>query len=506
MNYSWVGNDSGSSRRRLLRAMTVGIAGLTAGCTMKIGGFSVSAGEDDDSTPVMDQEKSPTRTPTATLRPTPTQTPLTISTRSSTPHSTSTTSTTPTPTPTPTPVPTPIPRQEFKFVAGDGDEEDYFGESVALDGDTALVGAVQDEHPYGPGGSGSAYVFVRTGTEWVQQAKLVPETGGERVNFGHSVAVNGDTALVSAPRDDDPNGFQSGSVYVFGRDRSRWIQRDKLSASDGDSTDRFGWSVAFDGDTAVIGSTDDDDPNGKNSGSVYVFRRHEREMVRGSLFWWSQEAKLVARDGDDLDYFGYSVAVDGDTVLVGAWGDEHPYGSLGGSAYVFTRSKSGWDQQGWSQQAKLLPRSGGRDLRFGIKVALSGDTALVGAPGGDAAYVFTRSGSEWSQQAKLVPETAGEQGNFGRSGAVYGDTALVGAYSDADPNGPNSGLVYLYIRSQAGWRQATKLTASDGDASDQFGNSIALAADTAIVTAALDEDPNGKAGGSAYVFWPIGSE
>jgi hypothetical protein len=193
---------------------------------------------------------------------------------------------------------------------------------VAVDGDSAVIGAsLDDDQGYA---SGSAYVFVRSGTGWSEQAKLLPSDGAAADQFGTSVAVDGDSAVVGAHWDDD-QGFVSGSAYVFVRSGTGWSEQAKLLPSDGAAGDGFGVGVAVDGDSAVVGAPGDDD-QGSASGSAYVFVR--------SGTTWSEQAKLLPSDGGAADHFGTSVAVDGDTVAVGAPGDDDQ-GSASGSAYVF---------------------------------------------------------------------------------------------------------------------------------------------------------------------------
>ncbi len=266
--------------------------------------------------------------------------------------------------------------QQAKLTAHDGAAAYYFGSSVALSGDTALVGAYYDD------GKGSAYVFTRSGTAWTQQAKLTAADGAATDWFGSAVALSGDIAIIGSERDDD-NGSDSGSAYVYTRSGTAWTQQAKLTAADGATTDYFGTSVALFGDTALVGAYRDDD-KGTDSGSAYVFSR--------SGTAWTQQAKLTAGDGAAYDNFGYSVALSGDTALVGAYGDDG-----NGSAYVFTRFGIAWNQQ-----AKLIAADGAAGDYFGVSVALSGETALVGASGDDgpgtwgvpadgqgSAYVFT---------------------------------------------------------------------------------------------------------------------
>jgi hypothetical protein len=254
------------------------------------------------------------------------------------------------------------PIEVANLVASDGTTSDYFGYWVAVDGDTVVIGAFGDDD--NGVSSGSAYVFSRSGSTWEQQAKLTASDRTTGDYFGYSVAVDGDTAVIGAPYDDD-NGVSSGSAYVFSRSGSTWEQQAKFTASDGDQYDYFGRSVAVDGDTAVIGAFGDDD-NGSSSGSAYVFSR--------STSTWEQQYKLMASDGAPYDYFGRSVAVDGDTAVIGAYGDDDN-GDNSGSVYVFSRNASTWEQQ-----YKLMASDGAPYDYFGKSVAVDGYTAVIGAP------------------------------------------------------------------------------------------------------------------------------
>jgi hypothetical protein len=285
---------------------------------------------------------------------------------------------------------------QFKLLPADGAASDIFGLSVSLSstGETALVGAYQDDD--NGINSGSAYVFTRdtfTGL-WTEQEKLLPADGAANEWFGYSVSLSstGDTALVGARLDDD-NGFGSGSAYVFTRDAvtGLWTEQEKLLPADGAESDLFGYSVSLSstGDTALVGAYLDDD-NGPNSGSAYVFTR---DAVTGL---WTDQGKLLPADGAPSDAFGYSVSLSstGDTALMGAIISDDDNGLASGSAYVFTRDAvTGL----WTEQEKLLPADGAANDRFGTSVSLSstGAKALVGAYGDDdngtdsgSAYVF----------------------------------------------------------------------------------------------------------------------
>ncbi len=327
--------------------------------------------------------------------------------------------------------------EQAKLTASDADAGDFFGASVSVDGDTALVGASGDDDAGSQ--SGSAYVFTRDGSgAWTEQAKLTASDAADLDRFGGAVSLDGDTALVGATGDDDA-GSASGSAYVFIRSAPGvWTEQAKLTASDGAAFDAFGGSVSLDGDTALVGATGDDDA-GSASGSAYAF-------IRDGSGVWTEQAKLTASDAETGDSFGASVALDGDTALVGAHRDDD--GSLdSGSAYVFTRDGAGV----WTEQAKLTASDAAGFDRFGVSVALDGDTALVGAWLDDdagsqsgSAYTFTRAApGVWTEQSKLTASDAAAFDRFGVSVALDGDTALVGAYLDDDA-GSSSGSAYVF--------------------------------------------------------------
>ena len=381
---------------------------------------------------------------------------------------------------------------EQKVIASDGTAYDWFGSSVALSGNTALVGAYQDNSC-----QGAAYVFVRSGMTWVQQAKLTASDGAADDCFGSSVALSGDTALVGAVYDEIGTNARQGSAYVFVRSGTTWTQQAKLTASDGAWDDDFGVSVALSGDTALVGAYLDDVGANKDQGSTYVFTRN------GTI--WTQQAQLTASDGAEYDAFGEAVALSGDTALVGAGENTIDANASQGAAYVFTRSGTTW-----TQQAQLIASDGAAEDYFGGSVALSGDTALVVASNDDvganadqgSAYVFTRSGMTWTQQAKLIALDGAASDNFGRSVALSGDTALVGADSDTVGANTDQGSAYVFTRNGTTWTQQSQLTASDGAAGDNFGVSVALSGDTALVGAYWDDVGANTNQGAAYFYQP----
>ena len=301
--------------------------------------------------------------------------------------------------------------QQAKLTAADADPlSDSFGSSVAFSGDFALIGAHLDIDR--GSSAGAAYVFMRQGGTWTQQAKLTASDGDGLEQFGSSVALSGDLALIGAHIKDDDQGREGvGAAYIFVRQSNIWTEQAKLTASDGEEEDAFGFSVALSGDLALIGAAR---AAGKvdNSGAAYVFAR------QGGT--WTQQAKLTAIDGEEEDRFGISVAFSGDLALIGAHLDDNQAQNAG-AAYVFVRQGGTW-----TQQTKLTAADGEEEDRFGVSVAFSGGLALVGAERGSdaaAAYVFARQGDTWTQQTRL---TGVEEGTHS-SVAFSGNFALVGA-------------------------------------------------------------------------------
>ena len=316
--------------------------------------------------------------------------------------------------------------------ASDGAADDRFGVSVSISGDYAVVGALFDDDNGDK--SGSAYIFKRTGTNWVQEAKLLASDGAAGDELGISVSISGDYAVVGALLDDE-NETDVGSAYVFKRIGTSWTQEAKLLASDGAADDHFGFSVSISGECAVVGAVLDDD-NGNASGSVYVFKRTGTS--------WEQEARLLASDVAAGDVFGYSLSISGDYAVVGAYGDDDN-GTDAGSAYLFKRTDTSW-----IEEAKLLPPDGGVIDWFGSSVSISGDYVIVGAQFDDengissgSAYLFKRTGTTWAQEAKLLASDGAADDIFGYSISISGDYAVVGAQWD-DDNGSFSGSAYVY--------------------------------------------------------------
>jgi FG-GAP repeat protein/putative Ig domain-containing protein len=383
----------------------------------------------------------------------------------------------------------------LRLEAADGAAEDYFGAAVAISGNTAIVGAPRNDIN-GDADQGAAYIFVRSGGTWTQEDKLKAPTGAAGDFFGGSVAISGDTAIVGAYLNDiDGIDFANqGSVYIFTRSAGVWTQQDKLTASDGAANDLFGFSVAIEGDTAIIGAHLADVGVNVNQGAAYVFTRS------GGV--WSELQKLTAPDGAAGDLFGMSVALDAETAVIGAGGKLVRGDADAGAAYVFTLSGGMW-----VGIQILLPDIRGAGDFFGAAVALSGDTVLIGSWGDDigantnqgSAVVFARSGGMWSQQQKLTAADGADGDNFGLSVALSGDTAVIGATGD-DINGADQGSAYIFSRSGATWSQQPRLLDTLGGKDDKFGVPVAISGDTVLIGASFDDIDGNANQGSASVF------
>ena len=271
-------------------------------------------------------------------------------------------------------------QQQAKLVAADASSDDLFGVSVAMSGATAIVGAQFDDHAGGVH-AGSAYAYVRAGSSWTQQSKLVASDAAANDSFGASVAIDGDTAIAGAYKADHAGGIDAGAAYVFVRSGTTWAEQSKLIASDAATSDWFGNSVAIDGDTAVAGAHFANHAGGSDAGAAYVFVR------AGST--WTEQAKLVANDAGATDRFGLSMAIEGDTTIVGAYRDDHAGNTDAGSAYVFSLGSASAPRD-----VELLDVDGDSDLDIATVNQGSDDVGLrvndgTGTLGSETTVVLT---------------------------------------------------------------------------------------------------------------------
>jgi hypothetical protein len=337
--------------------------------------------------------------------------------------------------------------------------------------------------------SGATYVYRFDGVNWVEEAKLVASDGMAGDHFGWSVAVDRDVIVVGAPRGEQILGKMSWA-YVFRYDGVDWVEEAKLMPGDGTTGSHFGYSVSVKDDVIVVGAYDDDSL-AENMGSAYVYRYNGTD--------WIEEDKFVASDGMASDYFGRSVSVNKDLVIVGTPGDDDN-GSGSGSAYVFK-----YDGVNWIEEDKLIASDGASDDSFGRSVSINGGVIIVGASrnyyvdsNSGSAYVFRHNGADWIEEAKLRASDGAEYDAFSHSVSLDGDIIVIGAYRDND-SGDRSGSAYVYRFNGTNWLEVDKLVASDAAAKDHFGFSVAVSGNLITVGAHGDDDA-GERAGSVYVF------
>jgi len=360
---------------------------------------------------------------------------------------------------------------------------DYFGESLAIDADTLVVGSSRAST-----GRGRANVYVRAGATWAHQAQLEDAAGHNYDYFGRSVALDGDTIVVGAPYAYSSYYTDAGAAYVYVRAGTTWSLQSKIDPNSA----QFGTKVAISGDTALISGNYSDST--QTIGRVWVYVRSGTQ--------WSQQAVLTASDGATGNRFGKSLAIQGDTAIIGAWSADTPAGSLAGKAYVFTRSGASW-----TESAKLTGSKSGYATYFGSAVAIDGDTALIGEPGYDvlpsdtyedgAAYVFKKSGGTWTESRFLTTSKTNQAGYFGSAVALQGDIALIGPKAGSVIESTEATSAYVFQRGPSGWIERDPIVPKDmyNNLLENVGYAVGLSGTTAAVGT-----PSSTAYGSVFVY------
>jgi uncharacterized repeat protein (TIGR01451 family) len=397
-----------------------------------------------------------------------------------------------------------------QLVASDGAASDKFGWSVATDGGLVIAG-VPDADPGGNSAQGAAYVYATCGVtaaEWTEVAKTVASDGFSGHQYARDIAFNGDIAVVGAKYDADL-GSAAGAAYILMRNlggADNWGELKKIYASDGGAGHYFGDAVDMSGDVIVAGVHNKDD-FGENSGAFYLFERNEDGIDN-----WGQVGMFTASDAAAGAWFGYEIAIDGDTVVVGAHFDSNGVGTWAGAAYVFKKNEG--TGTNWGEVAKLASDDLWQYDFFGMAVDISADTIAVGVPRettgsaieSGAVYIFERNqggADNWGEVAKLKASDAATNDYFGSGLAIHNDTLVVGSPGD-DNVGFSSGSAYVFERNQGGadnWGQVAKLTASDASGGDLFGSEKSLAINgDIIVVGSYKNEHAGIASGTVYVF------
>lgn len=382
---------------------------------------------------------------------------------------------------------------ELQVYPSDPAAEEYFGSSVSLEGNYAVIGAFGDNE--NGSDAGAAYIYYKSGDTWTQQAKLTASDASGDDKFGSSVAISpsGFYVIIGAPKNDD-DGSNSGAAYIFHRVGSSWTQQAKLTASDASGGDNFGNSVSIYSDYAVVGAHKNNVPD-DDEGAAYVFHR------TGSS--WTEQQRLLASDKKEGDGFGSAVAIDGNYIVVGAQFEDD---WSCGAAYIFYRSGSSWSQQ---QKVKADVLCG--SSKFGSAVDIEGDYILVGAPQvgwgleRGATYIFHKT-TDWNQIQTIMPYDFTEQGVwFGCSVKKSGNYIIIGANQIfADYYGVDyaPGYGFIYHKNGDSFEKLQVLTASDAADGEYYGTSVGISVNDILIGASRDDD-NGSESGSAYFYKAI---
>ena len=360
----------------------------------------------------------------------------------------------------------------FKIIASDGAENDSFGYSVSIHGDYAVVGAPYDDD--NGGYSGSAYIFYRDGGSWIEQEKLLASNGAFSDYFGCSVAIEEDYVYIGA------SCHGPGAVYIFERVGTNWIQQQIVTSSDGEDSDRFGSSLSVYDEYLIVGAPEDENNNLHDSGSAYIFHKD------GSN--WSQQQKLTASDAAATDWYGGSVAINSNYAFVGATQGNAPDGTSTGSVYVYSR-----DGNNWSEIQELIPSDGSGGDRFGCSISVFNNSCLIGASAYESyscsAYIFILDDLNWTEHNIF---TGGH--HFGCSVCINNDYSIVGANPQF-----GSGSASLYKKVGIDWTEFSTFVRPDPESGDDFGCSVSIEGDYAIIGAKGDDD-NGNNSGSVYIY------
>lgn len=396
----------------------------------------------------------------------------------------------------------------LKLTSSAAADDDVFGYTLALDGNFAIVGAPGAD---GTGtDQGAAYLFLKSqgGLDgWGQVKTLLAEDAADSDFFGVSIDISGDYAVIGA-YGENGSGTDQGAAYVFYRNQGgadNWGEIKKLVASDKADNDGFGCAVSIDGDTILVGA-DSEDGNGTDRGAAYIFTKD-----LGGPDNWGQVAKIISGDPHDVDQFGYSVSLQGDFALVGS-PREDGLGTERGAAYLFSRDLGGTDA--WGLVKKIVPGDPADDAWFATALAIDGSLAVIGSAWDDgggtnrgAAYVFGRDeggADNWGQIKKLTASDASDSAMFGYNVSLDGTNIVVGA-AWAKGGGTARGQAYLYAKDEGGtdsWGEVQRMRASDAANGDLFGFATAMLGDY-ILVGAIDEDGAGSQRGAAYLFKKI---
>jgi len=365
-----------------------------------------------------------------------------------------------------------------EILSDDGERKNKFGHSVAIDGNTALVGAPNNDKK-----RGAAYVYENIGGIWHQTQKLIADDRNINDHFGKFVAIDGNHMIIGSSTDNSGSGNNAGSAYIFENIDSTWVQTQKLFfTGSGSSHSLFGAGVSIYGDTIMVGAHSNSE-KAKKAGTAFVFEKI------GST--WTETQRLYTDDPKPYDYFGQSISIYDDTAVFGTWNNNHHGKVAAGSAYIFEKTDGMWNQA-----HQIIPNEATAKEYFGRSVSIYGDTIIIGATGNDeiarnagSAYVFNYDGSQWTQNAKLLHDREIDSLHFGTSVSMYNDRAVIGSDS----------RVFIFDFKDGEWLKVSIPKPSDAKNGDMYGTSVSIS-NSVIIVGSSEHDENGLDSGSAYLI------
>ncbi len=391
------------------------------------------------------------------------------------------------------------PKPNVDLTASDGAADDLFGYAVSISGDYAIVGAYKKEVGTNPikYDQGKAYIFKRTGTLWSQEASIVAIDGAANDYFGFSVSISGDYAIVGAKGKDvgtNPIKDDQGKAYIFKRTGTSWNQEASMVASDGATNDEFGYSVSISGDYAIVGTLYKDIGTNLSQGKAYIYKRTGTS--------WNLEASILASDGAQGDVFGNCVSISGYYAIVGARGKDVGTNTTQGKAYIFKRSGTLWSQEASivasdGAEGDVFGFSVSISGDYSIVGAVYKDIGTNINQG--KAYIYKRTGTSWSQEADIVASDGAASDNFGYSVSITGGYAIVGAWGKNVGANTDQGKAYMFRQIGTTWVEQTGFV-HNGSAGDEFGTSVAIDGNHSIVGTPNKDVGSNVDEGKIYIF------
>jgi hypothetical protein len=343
-----------------------------------------------------------------------------------------------------------------------GAAQDNFGSSVSISGNYAIVGAFGDDVGSNLN-QGSASIYQYTGSNWIFMQKITDASGAAGDNFGISVSISGNYAIIGAWKDDGILGVDQGSASIYELSAGSWVLKNKITDPLGAADDAFGVSVSISGNYAIVGARSDDGILGVDQGSASIF-----QLSAGS---WVYMQKLTDATGAVNDWFGVSVSISCNYAIVGAQEDNVGANFSQGSASIYR-----YNGVQWVLDQKLIDATGGTSDRFGSSVSISGNYALIGADEEDigavinqgSASIYQYTGSSWVLMQKLTDALGAASDNFGQSVSISGNYAIIGAPSHAVGTNLAQGSAIIYQRVGLGWQKLQYVIDPGGDRFNTF--------------------------------------